>query len=211
MAKSKPPSRYAGASDDEFQPGSRKRVLNNKLGITSPSKMDDEEIIAYQGATEELANTFASDHRFTAEDVKKIHREIFRKLYESAGEYRNKDLLKDGFVFTRAIFVDEHMKEFSENLLERHTPPKAKTRDQLTLLLAQIHDELILIHPFREGNGRAVRLLIHLIAQQAGYQGLDFAFVKETGKEYDRYIAAVQAGLDANYEPMKEIIDRALY
>ena len=139
--------------------------------------MDDEEIIAFQGATEELANTFGSDHRFTAEDIKKIHKEIFRKLYESAGEYRNKDLSKDGFVFTRAIFVDE----------------------------------LIFIHPFREGNGRAARLLIHLIAQQAGYQGLDFAFVKESGKEYDRYIAAVQAGLDANYEPMKEIIDRALY
>ncbi|MFN0157088.1 MAG: Fic/DOC family protein [Bacteroidota bacterium] len=211
MAKSKPPSRYSGASDEDFQPGSRKTVLKNKLGITSLSKMDDEEIIAYQKAAEKFANTFASDHRFTAEDVKAIHTEIFGKLYDWAGEYRNKDLSKDGFMFMRAIFIAEQMEAFSHDILEKHTPAEAGARDQLTLLLAQIHVELILIHPFREGNGRAIRLLIHLIAQQAGYQGLDFGFIKETGKEYDRYIAAVQAGLSSNYEPMREIINRALF
>ena len=30
-------------------------------------------------------------------------------------------------------------------------------------------------------------------------------------KAYDRYIGAVQAGLIGNYEPMQEIIERALF
>jgi cell filamentation protein, protein adenylyltransferase len=102
------------------------------------------------------------------------------------------------------------MKEFSERTLEKGTPPTIATRDGITLFLAEVHNELILIHPFREGNGRAVRLLIQLIAQQAGYQGLDFGFIKESGKEYDLYIAAVQAALEMDHEPMRKIIDRAL-
>jgi len=172
--------------------------------------MDDEEILAYKNAAEELARDFAGNHQFTAEDVKRIHKEIFGGLYEWAGEYRSKDLSKDGFVFTRAVYIDEHMGKLSRDLLEKNTPPGEMTRHQLTLLLAKIHDELILIHPFREGNGRAVRLFINLIAQQAGYEGLDFAHINESGREYDRYIAAVQAGLRADYEPMRKIIDQAL-
>jgi len=35
--------------------------------------------------------------------------------------------------------------------------------------LAEVHAELILIHPFREGNGRLARLLALLMALQAGF------------------------------------------
>lgn len=209
--RAKHATRYAGSTDDDYQPGSQNRVLKNKLGITSKRKLHDEEIIAYQKAAEKLAQTLSSDHKFNADDVKGIHKEIFGDLYEWAGEYRNKDLSKDGFMFSRAIFIDEQMREFSKLILEKRTPPAVGGLNELALLLAEIHDECIIIHPFREGNGRAVRLLIHLIAQQAGYQGLDFAFIKPGGKEYKRYIAAVQAGIAQNYEPMREIIVRALY
>ena len=211
MAGTGPPSKYSGASDDEFQPGSRKRVLANKQGIISRQEMNDGEILAYKAAAENLAKGLARDHRFSAEDVKTIHKEIFGKLYPWAGSYRNKDLSKEGFMFTRAIFIAGHMEQLSRNTLEAYTPPKDQTRDELTVHLAEIHDELILIHPFRDGNGRTVRLLIHLVAQQAGFGGLDFSFIKGSGKEYERFIAAVKAGVSGNYEPMNTIIQRALF
>ncbi len=211
MAGRRDPSRYSGATDDEFQPGSRKAVLVNKLGIISRRKMDDLEILAYKAATENLAKSLARNHRFSAQDVKTIHKKIFGNIYEWAGSYRNKDLSKRGFMFTRAIFIAEHMEQFSKNILEAYTPPKVQQRDELTAHLAEIHNELVLIHPFREGNGRTVRLLVHLVAQQAGFGGLDFSFIKGRGKEYERYIAAVQAGVSRNYEPMEAIIQRALF
>jgi cell filamentation protein, protein adenylyltransferase len=69
--------------------------------------------------------------------------------------------------------------------------------------MATVHTELVLIHPFREGNGRCARLLAVLMGLQAGLPALDFGGVR--GKVKQRYIAAIHAGLDRNYVPMTEI------
>ena len=41
-------------------------------------------------------------------------------------------------------------------------------------MFAAVHAEPILIHPFREGNGRCARLLATLMGLQAGLPALDF-------------------------------------
>jgi cell filamentation protein len=61
--------------------------------------------------------------------------------------------------------------------------------------------ELILIHPFREGNGRLSNLLANVMALQAGQQMLDFSYLDNNKSGY---LAAIQTGLD-NAEPMKTI------
>ena len=75
-----------------------------------------------------------------------------------------------------------------------------------------MHTELVLTHPFREGNGRVARVLSTLMALQAGMPLLDFSLIAEENK--NEYFAAVQAGLDKNYKPMEkvfsEIIERTL-
>ncbi len=63
--------------------------------------------------------------------------------------------------------------------------------------------ELVLIHPFRDGNGRIARLLSTLMALQAGLPLLDFSSI--AGAERTNYFAAVQAGIDSNYTPMRAI------
>jgi len=63
--------------------------------------------------------------------------------------------------------------------------------------------ELVLIHPFREGNGRAARLLADLMAMQANYPPLDYGGIR--GKKRQEYFHAVQEGLNRNYEPMTSI------
>jgi cell filamentation protein len=69
--------------------------------------------------------------------------------------------------------------------------------------LAIVHTELILIHPFRDGNGRCSRLLAMLMGLQAGLPALDFGGIR--GAKKREYIAAVRAGLGRNYGPMTEI------
>ncbi|MBN2319005.1 MAG: Fic family protein [Acidobacteria bacterium] len=66
-----------------------------------------------------------------------------------------------------------------------------------------VHTELVLIHPFREGNGRLSRMLAILMAAQAGLPPLDFSHVK--GRTKQKYFWAVQAGMDYDYAPMEEI------
>lgn len=72
--------------------------------------------------------------------------------------------------------------------------------------------ELVLIHPFRDGNGRIARALSILMALQAGLPLLDFSPI--AGKRRTEYFAAIQAGMDRNYGPMarifEELIERSL-
>jgi cell filamentation protein len=82
-------------------------------------------------------------------------------------------------------------------------------REDILHALAVVHVEFLLIHPFREGNGRLARLLSILMALQAGLPLLDFSGIKGKGKE--RYFAAVRAGLDQNYQFMKQIFDDVIY
>ena len=47
--------------------------------------------------------------------------------------------------------------------------------------LAVVHAELILVHPFRDGNGRLARLVSLLMARQAGVHSLDFSALPRVG------------------------------
>ena len=104
------------------------------------------------------------------------------------------------------------MAEFEQGALRRYTPCNFAERADVVRALAEVHTEFVLIHPFREGNGRAARVLSTLMALQAGLPPLDFSSIA-SGKKKD-YFAAVQAGMEKNYKPMEaifaEIIERSL-
>jgi len=70
--------------------------------------------------------------------------------------------------------------------------------------IAIVHGELLLIHPFREGNGRTARILANLMCRKQGYNSLQFDKVGE--KEFVLYVSAVQQSTEKNYTKMKEFI-----
>ena len=110
-----------------------------------------------------------------------------------------------------AVQIPQVMEQFEQNQLSRYTPCVFKNRKEVVKALAEVHTELLLIHPFRDGNGRVARLLSSLMALQAGLPLLDFNLISKVKKE--EYITAVQAGLDRNYQPMEtlfsEIIEKS--
>ena len=78
--------------------------------------------------------------------------------------------------------------------------------------IAEVHTELVLIHPFQEGNGRCSRILASIMALQAGLPVPDFSLM--SGPKNPDYFMGVQQGLDRNYDPMEkllsEIIERSI-
>ena len=104
------------------------------------------------------------------------------------------------------------MEEFEKGPLHKFTPCRFPSTEEVARAIAIVHTELVLIHPFREGNGRVARLLAILMALQVGLPSLDFSSIK--GKRRQEYFAAVKAGLDQDYKPMEKIfiavIDRTL-
>lgn len=196
----------------QFEPGSRRRVLRNFLGIRSVREMNVIETRALQSAMDRFNRQFDADHRFTADDICGMHRVWLEGIYEWAGEYRSVNVSKDGFPFAAAGRIPALMSDFQRNVLARRTPCRFSDREQVLEALAEVHVELLLIHPFRDGNGRIARALATLMAAQAGLPQFDFTPV--TGKRRTQYFAAVQAGMDRNYRPMAEIfatlIERSL-
>jgi cell filamentation protein len=106
-------------------------------------------------------------------------------------------------MFAAASHVPDLMRQFEKDQLTRLTPCRFEQVDGIVAALAEVHVELILIHPFREGNGRIARLLSVLMGLQAGLPPLDFTVID--GIKRDEYFAAVRAGMDLDYQPMSGI------
>jgi cell filamentation protein, protein adenylyltransferase len=104
------------------------------------------------------------------------------------------------------------MVQFERDVLRRVTPCDFPSRPEVIHALAETHVELVLIHPFRDGNGRLTRLLSTLMALQAQLPLLDFRII--AGEKKKEYFLAIQAGMDNNYIPMEriftEIINQSL-
>lgn len=187
----------------EFEPGSRGRVLRNRLGIRSARTMAEIESAALVTATQKMIDDTRVDQRFTARDIRRMHRLWLGSVYGWAGEYRQVNLGKDGFMFAAAAQVPRLMQELERGALHEHTPCMFTDMDKQARALAIVHAELVLIHPFRDGNGRCARLLATLMALQAGLPALDFGGIR--GKKRQHYVAAIHAALGRNYEPMIDV------
>ncbi|MGH9786973.1 MAG: Fic/DOC family protein, partial [Terriglobia bacterium] len=136
------------------------------------------------------------------------HRLWLGDIYPWAGQFRSVNIVKGGFHFAAAEQVPRLMRELEHGSLREFTPCRFDAIEEQAHAMAVVHAELILIHPFREGNGRCTRLLAVLMGLQAGLPVLDFTGVR--GQERTRYIAAVHAALDRNYEPMTAVFRRII-
>jgi cell filamentation protein len=168
-------------------------------------QMESEALVA---TTERMIDETDLDHRFTAADLCALHEMWLGSIYEWAGVYRSVNISKDGFVFAAVMHIPRLMQEFEQGPLNEYTPCHFTERAELAAALAITHAELILIHPFREGNGRCARLLSTLMGLQAGLPPLNFGGVQ--GEERRRYIGAIHASMDRNYEPIVSVFDRVI-
>jgi len=205
-------SRYSVPTDEDFEPDSNNEVLKNYLGIKSPEEMGALEEQELERTELELLKIFDENHQFTAEDICNIHELWLGDVYPSAGKYRTVTISKDGFPFAAPLRIESSMKEFEKKYLAVHTPCHYSDLNELALALGTVHIELILIHPFREGNGRTARLLADFMAMQANRPSLNFAAIDKTENEkgFEQYILAIHAGVSGNYEPIQGIFSKLL-
>ena len=149
-----------------------------------------------------------ADQRFTAADICRWHTQWLGEVYPWAGKYRQVNIGKGGFMFAMSAQVPRLMLEFERDVLARYSPCAFENLEDVLKALAVTHCELVLIHPFREGNGRLSRLLSQLLALQAGMPLLNFSSIK--GKRREEYFAAVRTSMELDYTPMIEVFRRVV-
>lgn len=201
----------SGLKEAQFEAGSGDKVLRNLQGVTDLEEMNIVEANALAEATNTIIRQFDQEHRFTADDICHLHKIWLGKIYEWAGQYRQVNVSKGDFTFAMAAQVPKLMAQLEQEQLRKYTPCLFGEKEEVVQAIAEVHTELVLIHPFREGNGRVSRLLATLMALQAGLPLLDFSTMNE---QKGNYFAAVQAGMERNYKPMEvlfsEIIENTI-
>ncbi|NDK37327.1 cell filamentation protein Fic [Pseudoxanthomonas gei] len=196
--------RYAvDGNEGAFQPGSRGRVLANQLGIVRVGDMQAAETAALLQLTDALLDEVGEAQQFSVQDLCNWHLRWLGPIYPWAGEYRQVNMGKGGFQFASAHLIHGLMASYERDVLAVQTPCNDMDETQLLPALARTHAEFILIHPFREGNGRLARLLNTLMALQAGLPVLDFGGL--SGRAKQEYIAAIHAAVGCNYAPLEQV------
>ncbi|RYG31451.1 cell filamentation protein Fic [bacterium] len=194
---------------DEFEPGSDGLVLRNLLGITDPQLADRAEAFLLREAQAESFRTFPADRRFDVELIQALHRSWLGNLYPFAGEIRTVDLSKGAVRFAPVPYMEGSLRGLDAVLAEQ-TPCTGMEREALVRAVARVHGELVLVHPFREGNGRIARWVADLMSLQAGYPPLDWGFGGDTDAVRERYFAALRRAFLTDYVPLEALVAEAL-
>lgn len=191
----------AGNVESECEQGSNNQVLKNLMRIKAIEKIEETETILLLNTEEWAIANFDSQHKFTVADLKNLHKNWLGQLYQWAGTYRTVDMVKEGFAFAHAKFINNLMQKFEKEYLSVFTPGSLfKENALLAEAIAKVHVEFVLIHPFREGNGRLGRLLANITTLQARGPRLNFASL-----DHKKYIEAIHCGMVKDYKPMTKL------
>lgn len=203
--------RYSVPSYEDIEPGSDE-VLKNYLSITSQEIIEEVEQQELERAELELLEIYDLNYCFGAEDICDIHELWLGDVYPMAGKYRTVTMEKDGFPFAASERIEKLMQKLEQDYLKKYTPCHFTDTSQLAYALGVVHVELIVIHPFREGNGRTARLLADLMAMQANKPSLNYSSIDRTENldGFNTYILAIHAGFGGNYKPIQNIFTTLL-
>lgn len=195
-------SRYdITGSEGEYQPGSDNKVLRNLPGITNPEEMNIAETDLLTDLYIQVFDNFPE--KLTFQTLCQWHRAWLGNVYKWAGESRTVDMSKPNIRFASPVQIPKLAEQFEAQYLLPYTALPEMSDEELVAHLAEMHVEFILIHPFREGNGRISRLLLDVMATKAGAQPLDYSL---WDKHKDFYFKAIQAGRDGDYQHVERLI-----
>ena len=128
----------------------------------------------------------------TWECLRKIHAVIFGGLFTFAGKIRTVNISKGGFRFANAIFLDKILPVISDM-------PQNNFAD----ILAK-YTEMNIAHPFREGNGRAMRLWLDAVLEREMNTRIDWRKISR-----EEYMSAMQRS-PVNTLELETLLTRAM-
>lgn len=170
------------------------RLIENKLGIKNSVELAREEeritkkkvvVLFESGRLEQLeAGTFDS--------LKEIHKILFEDIYEFAGQLRTVNLAKGNFRFTPVLYLQSAIEQIE-------TMPQSNFNE-----IIEKYVEMNIAHPFREGNGRSMRIWLDCILKKQIGKVIDWSKV-----EKEDYLLAMERSPVRDIE-IKYLLQNAL-
>lgn len=169
-------------------------VITNRLGIAdSPTLAREEERISKKAATTLFEKNLLNDMPSgTWTTLQKIHTILFQDIYDFAGILRTVNIAKGNFRFVPVMYLAEAVKTIEDM-------PQS-TFDEII----EKYVEMNVAHPFREGNGRSMRLwLDHMLCTEL-LKTIDWSQVDK-----EQYLSAMERS-PVNDLEIKTVLAKAL-
>lgn len=165
-------SRYSAGGDESD-------ILNNKLGIIDPQELQQTEALLLRDAYDHFLKLLKENKlKLHLDLIFDLHEYFLGTLYTWAGKPRSVNISKNNAVFVPAQYIESALEQFQSDF-EKHIPSIKDSKEETARKLALIHCELNVIHPFREGSGRTLRLFLDLLAMNAGFEPVDFTKISD--------------------------------
>lgn len=169
-------------------------ILENKLNIDNQIDL---------AKAEEKISKQKAKQLFDSGDINKvevgtftglafIHAYLFEDIYHFAGQVRTVNIAKGNFRFAPLMYLKQSL-EYIDGMLQNNFDK-----------IIEKYVEMNIVHPFREGNGRAMRIWLDLILKKEITQVIDWNLVDK--KEY---LSAMERSVVNDVE-IKNLLRQAL-
>lgn len=169
-------------------------TLNNKLEITdSVALAREEERITKKKALFLFESSLLDQlepGRFSS--LAKIHKILFEDIYDFAGKIRSENISKGNFLFASALYLEPALKSI-ENM------PQSSFEE-----IVDKYVEMNVAHPFREGNGRSMRIWLDCMLKSSIQKVVDWSLIDK-----EAYLATMEKS-PINSQPLKQLLQVAL-
>lgn len=169
-------------------------ALENKLGIKSSAELArKEERISKKRAVELFENGMLEKlEAGKFQTLCEIHKYLFDDIYDFAGKIRTVNLSKGNFRFAPLMYLETAIKNVDKM--------PQNTFDEIV----EKYVEMNIVHPFREGNGRSMRIWLDMMLKKQIGQVVDWSKI-----EKEDYLMAMERSPIKDIE-IKYILNAAL-
>jgi len=193
--------KYAGDQGDPYLDNDT-GVLRNLLGIKNQAALDEAESSLSFLRTSELCEQPVQGN-FDLLHLQAIHQRLFSDVYDWAGQLRVVEIQKGNTDFARQMVIESAASQlFGQLAKEQHL--HGLDADRFSQRSGHYLGEINVLHPFREGNGRAQREFIAQLALQAGH------LIDWTGITQSEMVHASIAAYNSEAAELARLIRRAL-
>ena len=169
-------------------------ALENKFGIKNSAELArEEERISKKKAVELFENGMLEKlEAGKFQTLCEIHKYLFDDIYDFAGKIRTVNISKGNFRFAPLMYL--------EAAIENVDKMPQNTFDEIV----EKYVEMNIVHPFREGNGRSMRIWLDMMLKKQIGQVVDWSKI-----EKEDYLMAMERSPIKDIE-IKYIIKAAL-
>lgn len=169
-------------------------ALENKLGITDSAQLAREEEKISKAKAKELFESGILDslHPGTYVTLARLHEFLFDEIYDFAGKMRTVNIAKGNFRFAPLMYLQVSLENIDKM-------PQSSYDE-----IIEKYVEMNIAHPFREGNGRSMRIWLDLILKKELHQVIDWSKVDK-----EDYLLAMERSPIRDIE-IKHVLKQAL-